>query len=65
MLWLWITPFAQDAEHGPPLVYELRHRGPMPAWAVPPPKPPTKTASQLAIERQLKVSALDAQGLLT
>lgn len=36
----------------------------MRGWAIPPPKPPTKTASQLAIERQLKVSALEAQGLL-
>jgi protein-L-isoaspartate(D-aspartate) O-methyltransferase len=36
----------------------------MRGWAVPPPKPPTKTASQFAIERQLKVSALEAQGLL-
>lgn len=36
----------------------------MRGWPVPPPKPPTKTASQLAIERQLKVSALEAQGLL-
>jgi protein-L-isoaspartate(D-aspartate) O-methyltransferase len=36
----------------------------MRGWTVPPPKPPTKTASQLAIERQLKVSALEAQGLL-
>ncbi|HLG56471.1 MAG TPA: protein-L-isoaspartate O-methyltransferase [Vicinamibacterales bacterium] len=36
----------------------------MHGWPVPRPKPPTKTASQLAIERQLKVSALEAQGLL-
>jgi protein-L-isoaspartate(D-aspartate) O-methyltransferase len=36
----------------------------MRGWSVPPPKPPTKTASQLAIERQLKVSALEGQGLL-
>jgi protein-L-isoaspartate(D-aspartate) O-methyltransferase len=33
-------------------------------WLIPPPKPPTKTASQLTLERQLKVSALEAQGLL-
>jgi protein-L-isoaspartate(D-aspartate) O-methyltransferase len=33
-------------------------------WPVPPPKVPTKTASQLAVERQLKVTALEAQGLL-
>jgi protein-L-isoaspartate(D-aspartate) O-methyltransferase len=31
---------------------------------MPPPKPPTKAASQLVIERRLKVSALEAQGLL-
>jgi protein-L-isoaspartate(D-aspartate) O-methyltransferase len=37
----------------------------MRGWPVPPPKPPTKTASQLALERQLKVTALEAQGLLT
>ena len=36
----------------------------MHGWPVPPPKPSIKTASQLAIERQLKVSALEAQGLL-
>jgi protein-L-isoaspartate(D-aspartate) O-methyltransferase len=36
----------------------------MRGWLVPPPKPPTKTATQLALERQLKVSALEAQGLL-
>lgn len=36
----------------------------MRGWSVPPPKLPTKTASQLAIERQLKVAALEAQGLL-
>jgi protein-L-isoaspartate(D-aspartate) O-methyltransferase len=36
----------------------------MRGWPVPPPKPPTKTATQFAIERQLKVSALEAQGLL-
>jgi protein-L-isoaspartate(D-aspartate) O-methyltransferase len=33
-------------------------------WPVPPPKVPTKTASQLAVERQRKVTALEAQGLL-
>jgi protein-L-isoaspartate(D-aspartate) O-methyltransferase len=33
-------------------------------WPVPPPKVPTKTASQLAVERRLKVTALEAQGLL-
>ena len=37
----------------------------MRGWPVPPPTPPTKTASQFAVERQLKVSALEAQGLLT
>jgi len=37
----------------------------MRGWPVPPLKPPTKTASQLAIERQLKVTALEAQGVLT
>lgn len=36
----------------------------MRGWPVPPRKPPTKTASQLGIERQLKVSAFEAQGLL-
>jgi protein-L-isoaspartate(D-aspartate) O-methyltransferase len=36
----------------------------MRGWPVPPPKPPTKNATQLALERQLKVSALEAQGLL-
>jgi protein-L-isoaspartate(D-aspartate) O-methyltransferase len=36
----------------------------MRGWPIPPPKPPTKTASQLTLERQLKVSALEAQGLL-
>jgi protein-L-isoaspartate(D-aspartate) O-methyltransferase len=36
----------------------------MRGWPIPPSKPPTKTASQLALERQLKVSALEAQGLL-
>jgi protein-L-isoaspartate(D-aspartate) O-methyltransferase len=33
-------------------------------WPVPPPKPPTKSATRLALERQLKVTALAAQGLL-
>jgi protein-L-isoaspartate(D-aspartate) O-methyltransferase len=37
----------------------------MRGWPVPRPKPPTKTPSQLAIERQLKVTALEAQGLFT
>ena len=37
----------------------------MRGWTVPPPKPSTKTASQLTLERQLKVSALEAEGLLT
>ncbi len=36
----------------------------MRGWTTPPPKPPTKTASQFAVERQLEVSALEAQGLL-
>jgi protein-L-isoaspartate(D-aspartate) O-methyltransferase len=36
----------------------------MRGWPVPPPKPTTKTASQFALERQLKVTALEAQGLL-
>jgi protein-L-isoaspartate(D-aspartate) O-methyltransferase len=36
----------------------------MRGWPVPPPKPPPKTATQLALERQLKVSALETQGLL-
>lgn len=31
----------------------------------PPPKPPRKTPSQFAVERQLKVATLEAQGLLT
>jgi protein-L-isoaspartate(D-aspartate) O-methyltransferase len=37
----------------------------MRGWPVPPPRPPTKTASQFALERQLKVTALEAEGLLT
>jgi protein-L-isoaspartate(D-aspartate) O-methyltransferase len=37
----------------------------MRGWPVPPPKPPTKTPTQFALERQLKVTALEAQGLLT
>jgi protein-L-isoaspartate(D-aspartate) O-methyltransferase len=37
----------------------------MPGWPVPAPKPPTKTPTQFALERQLKVTALEAQGLLT
>jgi protein-L-isoaspartate(D-aspartate) O-methyltransferase len=36
----------------------------MRGWTIPPPKPSTKTASQFAIERQVKVSALEAQDLL-
>jgi len=37
----------------------------MRGWPIPPPKPPIKTATQFALERQLTVTALEAQGLLT
>jgi protein-L-isoaspartate(D-aspartate) O-methyltransferase len=36
----------------------------MPGWIVPPPKPPTKTAAQLAEERRQKVGWLEELGLL-